>query len=92
MTKSVQKYFVMVKLGQAGATPLYGEIMKWKAAPIEGVKLEEAFQVFGKWDFAILFQADTNDNALHFVGDVLREVEGVVTTKTIPISPIRDFR
>ena len=82
----------MIKLGPAGSGKLYGEIMKWKEKPISGVKLEEAYQVFGKWDFAILFQADTNDNALHFVGDVVRPVEGVAAMKTTPISPIRSWR
>jgi uncharacterized protein with GYD domain len=66
--------------------------MKWKEKPIDGVKLEEAFQVFGKWDFAILFQADTNENALHFVGDVVRPIEGVVAMKTMPLSPLRSWR
>jgi len=82
----------MLKLEPTGAGPIYGAIMKWKQEPLKGVKLEEAFQVFGEWDFAILFQADTNENALHFVGDIVRQIDGVAMTSTIPISPIRDFR
>lgn len=64
--------------------------MKWNQKPMDGVMLEEAYQVFGEWDFAILFQADTNENALHFVGDVVRHIEGVASMSTIPISPIKD--
>ncbi|MFB3887878.1 MAG: hypothetical protein ACE14S_00170 [Candidatus Bathyarchaeia archaeon] len=82
----------MIKLGPAGAGKLYAAVMKWKEKPIDGVKLEEAYQVFGKWDFAILFEADTNENALHFVGDVVRPIEGVASMKTTPISPIRKWR
>jgi uncharacterized protein with GYD domain len=89
---AAQKYFTTVKLGPEGAGPIYGAIMKWKQEPLKGVKLEEAFQVFGEWDFAILFQADSNENALHFVGDILRPIDGVATTSTVPISPIKDFR
>ena len=81
----------MIKLGSAGAGKLYAEIMKWKENPIDGAKLEEAYQVFGKWAFAVLFQADTNENALHFVGDVVRPIEGVVAMRTIPVSPIRNW-
>ncbi len=92
MEKSTQKYFSFVKLGSAGAGKIYGEIMKWKEKPIEGVQLEEAYQVFGRWDFAILFSADTNENALHFVGDVVRHIEGVVAMRTIPIQPLRSWR
>ena len=65
--------------------------MSWKENPITGVTLEEAYQVFGKWDFAVLFWADTNENALHFVGDVVRPIEGVVATRTIPIPLLRTW-
>jgi uncharacterized protein with GYD domain len=92
MEESVQKYFSMIKLGSAGSGKLYAEIMKWKEKPMDGVKLEEAYQVFGKWDFAVLFSADTNENALHFVGDIVRPIEGVVAMKTMPISPLRNWR
>ncbi len=89
--KSKQKYIAMIKLGPAGAGKLYAEIMKWKKMPLDGVTLEEAYQVFGEWDFAVLFQADTNENALHFVGDIVRQIEGVASMSTVPISPIRKW-
>jgi hypothetical protein len=92
LEKSKQKYFAMIKLGPEGSGKLYAEIMKWKQKPMEGIILEEAYQVFGEWDFGVLFQADTNDNALHFVGDIVRPIEGVAAMATMPISPIRDFR
>ena len=64
--------------------------MQWQKNPIDGIKLDEAYQTFGKWDFAVLFEADSNENALHFVGDVVRRpIEGVVATRTIPIDPLR---
>jgi hypothetical protein len=81
----------MVKLGASGAGPLYEAIMKWKAKPLDGVMLEEAYQVFGEWDMAVLFQADTNENALHFVGDVVRSVDGVAVTATVPLAPLRKW-
>lgn len=58
---------------------------------MDGVKLEEAYQVFGKWDFAVLFEADTNENALHFAGDIVRPIEGVVAMRTTPIAPLRSW-
>ena len=91
MEKSIQKYFAMIKLGPAGAGALHKAIMQWKEKPMDGVKLEEAFQVFGEWDFAVLFQADTNENALHFVGDIVRQIDGVAAMSTLPISPIRKW-
>jgi uncharacterized protein with GYD domain len=74
------------------AAKIYEPLMEFSQQPSEGVKLEEAYQMFGEWDFAILFQADTNRNALHFVSDNIRLVEGVLETFTIPMSPIKDYR
>jgi len=67
-------------------------MIKWKQKPMNGVILEEAYQVFGEWDFAILFQADTNENALHFVGDIVKPIEGVAATSTLPIAENRRKR
>jgi len=92
MEKSVQKYLLMIKLSPNMAAKLYEPLMEFQEKPMEGVKLEEAYQVFGQWDFAVLFQADTNTNALHFVGDKIRLIEGIIETSTIPLAPIKDYR
>jgi uncharacterized protein with GYD domain len=92
MGNSVQKYLLMIKLGPNMAAKLYDPLMEFNEKPIEGVKLEEAYQVFGQWDFAVLFQADTNENALHFVSDKIRLIDGVLETFTIPLAPIKDYR
>lgn len=91
MEKSQQKFIAFIKIGSAGSSKLYDEIMKWKEKPMGGIKLQEAYQVFGKWDFAVLFEADTNENALHFVGDIVRRIEGVVAMRTIPVAPLRSW-
>lgn len=87
-----QKYLVYIKISPNMAAKLYEPLMEFSEQPIDGVKLEEAYQVFGEWDFAILFQADTNANALHFVGDKIRLVEGVLETFTIPLTSIKNYR
>ena len=92
MDKSVQKYLLMIKLSPNTAAKLYEPLMEFSDNPVEGVKLEEAYQVFGEWDFAVLFQADTNANALHFVGDSIRLIDGVIETSTIPLVPIKIYR
>lgn len=73
------------------AAKLYEPLMEFSENPMEGVKLVEAYQVFGKWDFAVLFEADTNANALHFVGDKIRLIEGVMSTTTIPLTTIKNY-
>ena len=92
MEKTVQKYLVMIKLSPNMAAKLYEPLMQFNEAPMEGVKLEEAYQVFGQWDFAVLFRAATNANALQFVSDKLRLIEGVTETFTIPLAPIKDYK
>ena len=92
MGKTVQKYLLMIKLSPNMAAKLHEPLMEFNEKPIEGVKLEEAYQVFGRWDFAILFQADTNESALQFVGDKIRLIDGVLKTYTIPLAPIKDYR
>ncbi len=92
MGKPVQKYLLMIKLSPNMAAKLYEPLMEFGEEPIEGVKLEEAYQVFGQWDFAVLFQADTNERALHFVSDKIRLIEGIMETFTIPLAPIKDYR
>jgi DNA-binding Lrp family transcriptional regulator len=87
-----QKYLVMIKISPNMAAKLYEPLMEFSEMPIEGVTLEEAYQVFGKWDFAVLFKADSNQDALNFVSDRIRLVEGVTETFTIPLSPIKDYR
>lgn len=71
---------------------MYEPLMQFEEKPMDGIKLEESYQVFGEWDFAVLFQADTNENALHFVGDKIRVIEGVLETLTIPLAPLKDYR
>lgn len=92
MEKTVQKYLVMIKLSPNMAAKLYEPLMQFSERPMEGIKLEEAYQVFGQWDFAVLFEADTNAIALHFVSDKLRLIEGVTETFTIPLAPIKDYQ
>jgi uncharacterized protein with GYD domain len=92
LSKQVQKYLALIKISPNMAAKLYEPLMEFTENPVEGVKLEEAYQVFGKWDFAVLFQADSNVNALQFVGNKIRLVEGVMSTYTIPLATIKDYR
>lgn len=92
LSSSTQKYLAFIKISPNMAAKLYEPLMEFSEQPIDGVKLEEAYQVFGQWDFAIIFQAETNADALHFVGDKIRLVEGVLETFTVPLSPIKDYR
>ncbi len=87
----VQKYLLMIKLSPNTAAKLYEPLMQFEKVPLKGVTLEESYQVFGQFDFAVLFRADSNAAALRFVGDCIRLIEGVVETTTIPLVPIKAY-
>jgi len=91
LEKTIQKYLLMIKLSPNMAAKIYEPLIEFDQNPMEGVILEEAYQVFGQWDFAVLFRADTNADALHFVGDKIRLIEGVIETLTIPLAPIKNY-
>ncbi len=60
------------------AAKLYEPLMEFSENPINGVKLEEAYQVFGEWDFAVLFQADSKRQRASLRRRQIRLVEGVL--------------
>ncbi|MDD4326384.1 MAG: Lrp/AsnC ligand binding domain-containing protein [Candidatus Bathyarchaeota archaeon] len=91
MVDSCQKYLTLIKISPNMAAKLYEPLMELSEQPLDGIKLQEAYQVFGEWDFAILFQADKNMDALRFVSDKIRLVEGVLETFTVPLSPIKNY-
>ncbi|MGA3110924.1 MAG: hypothetical protein ABSE15_02700 [Candidatus Bathyarchaeia archaeon] len=53
-----QKYLAMIRISPNMAAKLYEPLMEFSENPIEGVTLEEAYQVFGRWDFAVLFDKE----------------------------------
>jgi hypothetical protein len=48
--------------------------------------------MFGKWDIAVWFEADSNDSALHFVGEKLRAMDGILETRTKPMVLIQEYK
>jgi hypothetical protein len=40
---------------------------------------------------AIWFEANSNDDAVHFVGEKIRAMEGVIETITMPATVIKDY-
>lgn len=50
--------------------------------PIDGIRVNASYNVFGSGDFSVWFEADSNENAIHFVGEKIRSIEGVNETLT----------
>lgn len=91
MQKNRQKYLALIKLDPAKTNAFFNAFSNMSSNPIEGVNLYGSYNVFGNWDIAIWFEADSNDNAIHFVGDKLRAIDGVVDTHTMPATAIKEY-
>jgi uncharacterized protein with GYD domain len=89
---SKQKYLILVKVNPSKAEAFYNGLMKLPEMPSEGVILNASYNVFGEWDFAIWFEANNNDAAVHFVGEKIRSIEGVVESITMPSTTIKEYR
>jgi uncharacterized protein with GYD domain len=91
MQQNMQKYLVLIKLNPMKTSAFFDAFGMLSQKPMEGVNVYGSYNVFGKWDIAIWFEADSNDNALHFVGDKIRAMEGVVETDTMPATTIKEY-
>ena len=87
----MQKYLVLVKLNPTKSAAFFDAFGSMSQNPIEGVNVYGSYNVFGNWDIAIWFEADTNDNAIHFVGEKIRTMDGVMETHTMPATAIKEY-
>jgi len=51
--------------------------------------IESSWSLYGYWDFVIFFKADSNENSLHFIGEVLRPIPGIADTSTSPMTVLK---
>ena len=92
MQKNMQKYLVLIKLNPSKTEPFFNSLRSVSERPMEGIRVNASYNVFGSWDFAVWFEADSNDNALHFVGEKIRSIEGVTETVTMPATSIKEYQ
>jgi hypothetical protein len=88
----MHKYLVLVKTISGKGGEFWAGFSKMSDAPKEGVMIESSWSLFGYWDFVIFFKADSNDNALHFVGETLRAIGGVGETSTSPMTVLKEHK
>ena len=88
----MQKYLVLVKLNPAKTETFFDSLSAISERPMEGIRVNASYNVFGSWDFAVWFEADSNENAIHFVGEKIRVIEGVNETMTMPATSIKEYK
>jgi hypothetical protein len=92
LEKGMQKYLVLVKVISGKGGEFWSGFSKLPDEPMKGVTIESSWSLFGYWDFAIFFKADSNENALHFVGEVLRDIGGIAETSTTPMTVLKEHK
>jgi uncharacterized protein with GYD domain len=92
MQKNMQKYLVLIRLNPNKTEAFFNSMSSMSRQPVQGVIVNASYNVFGNWDIAVWFEADSNDNALHFVGEKIRSIDGVTETLTMPATAIKEYR
>jgi hypothetical protein len=90
LEKTMMKYQVQLKTISGKGGEFWEVFKKMPAEPMKGVMIESSWSLFGYWDFVIFFKANSNDNALHFVGEILRAVPGISETSTSPMTMLKE--
>jgi DNA-binding Lrp family transcriptional regulator len=88
----MQKYLVLIKIRIGKGGEFWKGFSNMPDQPMKGVAIEEAYSLFGYWDFALIVKADSNDNILHFVGEKLRAIEGIAKTSTTPLTVLKEYK
>lgn len=76
------KALVLVRVGSGEATNFI-KTVKQEIAKVKGVK--QVYGIFGRYDFAVMVEAQTNEEMGNLVTDCIRGIKGVVYTETLAI-------
>jgi len=87
----MQKYLVLVKLNPSKTLLFFNALGAISERPMDGIRVNASYNTFGTWDFAIWFEVNSNENAIHFVGENIRSIEGVNETLTMPGTPLKEY-
>jgi len=88
----MMKYLVLFKTMAGKGGEFWEAFSKWPDEPMKGVWIESSWSLFGYWDFALIIKTSSNENAVHFVGEVLRATPGVADTSTSPMIVLKEHK
>jgi hypothetical protein len=86
------KYPVLVKTISGKGGEFWEAFQKMPTEPMKGVMIESSWSLYGHGDFVIFFKADSNENSLQFVGEVLRAMPGIANTSTSPMTVLKEHK
>ena len=82
MVFQMVKALVLVRVGSGEATN-FMKTIKQEIAGIQGVK--KVYGIFGRYDFAVMVEAKTNEDMGNLITDCIRGIKGVLHTETLVI-------
>jgi DNA-binding Lrp family transcriptional regulator len=71
---------VLVRVGSGEATN-FMKTVKQEIGKVKGVK--KVYGIFGRYDFAVMLEAKTNEEMGNLVTDCIRGIKGVTYTETL---------
>jgi DNA-binding Lrp family transcriptional regulator len=71
---------VLVRVGSGEATN-FMKTVKQEISKVKGVK--KVYGIFGRFDFAVMVEAKTNEEMGNLVTDCIRGIKGVTYTETL---------
>jgi hypothetical protein len=92
LEKNMMKYQVLLKVTIGRGGEFWETFQKMSTKPMNGVVIESSWSLFGFWDYVIFFRADSNENSLHFVGEILRAIPGIADTSTSPMTLLKEHK
>jgi len=88
----MMKYQVLVKTISGKGGEFWEAFQRMPTEPMKGVVIESSWSLYGYWDFVIFFKADSNENSLHFIGEILRAIPGIADTSTSPMTILKEHK
>jgi hypothetical protein len=89
-SKDAQRYLVLIKTTPGRGGEFWEDFSRMSGQPMEGVTVESSWSLYGYWDFVLFYRADSNENSLHFLGEVLRSMRGVRKTSASPMALLKE--
>jgi DNA-binding Lrp family transcriptional regulator len=71
---------VLVRVG-SGEASNFMKTIKQEIGKVKGVK--KVYGIFGRYDFAVMIEAKTNEEMGNLVTDCIRGIKGVTSTETL---------
>jgi hypothetical protein len=81
------EYLILLKINPGKIVEALGAIRNLPNAPVAGVNLSYAMNVFGEWDVGMWVTAENSGQVLEFTQKKIREMAGVTEVYTVPTFP-----